>query len=94
MDTLLTIIGVLGLGALAIATWVFAAAARRYVTGEDLQDELDALQSDLSPYSRPWVPRGEKDRRQTAKVYSFPTTINGEYVAEDRRRIPDRRTRA
>lgn len=92
MDALLTVIGILGLGALLIAVWVFASAAKRYVTGEDVRAEMEALQSDLSPY-RQWVDREPKDRRKTpANV--FPITVNGVTIREDRRRNPDRRRAA
>lgn len=89
MDELLTIIGILGLGALLIAVWVFASAARRYVTGEDVRAEMEAMQSDLSPY-RHWVDRENADRRQTP-CNVFPITVNGAVIREDRRRQSDRR---
>ena len=92
MDILLTIIGILGLGALLIAVWVFASAAKRYVSGESMQNEMQAMESDFSPY-RHWADRGD-DRRRNKDPIVFPITINGEYIAEDRRVSPDRRRAA
>jgi len=40
MDVILSIIGVLGLGALLIAAWVFVSAAKRNVNGEHIHDEF------------------------------------------------------
>jgi hypothetical protein len=93
MDTLLTVIGVLGLGAFLIAAWVFASAAKRYVTGEDLREEMEAMQSDLSPYKH-WVDRAKQDRRQDSSSPSFPMTIDGILIKEDRRQRSDRRNAA
>jgi hypothetical protein len=90
MDIILTVIGILGLGALLIAAWVFASAAKRYVTGEDLREEMEALQSDLSPY-RHWVERERTDRRQRPPPNVFPITIKGTQIQHDRRRTNDRR---
>ena len=92
MDLLLTIIGILGLGAFLIAVWVFASAAKRYVTGEDVRAEMEAMQSDLSPY-RHWVNRDKTDRRKTP-CNVFPITVDGVTIREDRRRKPDRRRAA
>jgi hypothetical protein len=102
VDILLTIIAVLGLGALMIAIWVFVSAARRFVTGEDMEEEMRALKSDLSPYNtnhdaavkRHWVPRSGSERRVRNNVVDFPTVINGEFVPSDRRQQPDRRLQA
>lgn len=91
MDVVLTIIGILGLGALAIAVWVFAAAAKRYVTGEDIREEMQALQSDLSPF-RHWVDRADDDRRQKTPPNVFPITVNGKVIREDRRKGNRRRS--
>jgi hypothetical protein len=102
VDILLTVIAILGLGALIIAAWVFVSAARRFVTGEDMAEEMRALNSDLSPYSsgyeapakRSWVPRSGSDRRVRSNVVEFPTVINGEFLPRDRRQQPDRRLQA
>ena len=93
MDTLLTIIAILGLGALVISAYVFISAAKRYVTGEDLNAEIKAMESDLSPY-RHWVDRADSDRRKNTQPVLFPISVNGELVTEDRRVNPDRRRAA
>lgn len=93
MDTVLTVIGILGLGALIIAAWVFVSAAKRYVTGEDLREEMEAMQSDLSPYKH-WVDRSKKDRRKDSNSVHFPITIDGMLIKEDRRQHSDRRRAA
>jgi hypothetical protein len=94
MDTVLTVIGILGLGALIIAAWVFVSAAKRYVTGEDLREEMEAMKSDLSPYKH-WVDRSRKDRRKDdSDSVHFPLNINGMLIKEDRRQHSDRRRAA
>ncbi|MEM6545737.1 MAG: hypothetical protein AAF680_12585 [Pseudomonadota bacterium] len=93
MDILLTIIGVLGVGALLISAWVFVAAAKRYVSGDDLEAEMAAMESDLSPY-RHWANRSTNDRRQNREAIVFPITINGVVIEHDRRRNLDRRRAA
>lgn len=90
MDILLSIIGVLGVGALVISAYVFVGAAKRYVSGEDLQDEMVAMQADLPP-RRHWIERAEADRRQNTQPVLFPITIDGVFVPEDRRVQSDRR---
>ncbi|WOJ95080.1 hypothetical protein R0135_07880 [Congregibacter variabilis] len=90
MDVLINIIGFLGLGALIIAAWVFASSAKRYITGEDLQDEMKAMESDLSPY-RHWKDRSDSDRRKQDPANVFPLIINGMEIKEDRRVHRDRR---
>jgi hypothetical protein len=90
MDTLLIIIAILGMGALFIALYVFAMAAKRYVTGEDLRAEMQALESDLSPY-RHWVDRDRPDRRTHKGAVVFPITVNGVLIREDRRQGERRR---
>ena len=69
MDTLLTIIAILGLGALLIAAVIFVAAARRYVSGESQHLESEALRSDLSPYRRNWAQRSHRDRAAFELLY-------------------------
>ena len=90
MEALLTLVGILGLGALLIALYVFASAARRYVSGETHRQERAAMSSDLSPY-RQWQQRAGTERRRDGAPPVFPTTISGIHVDEDRRIAPDRR---
>ncbi|MDA8962354.1 hypothetical protein N9052_00400 [bacterium] len=87
MDMLLNIIGFLGLGALIITAWVFAPSAKRYMSGEDLREEIDTI---LSPY-RPWKDRSGSDRRKQDRTNVFPLNINGMEIKEDRRVHHDRR---
>ncbi|MEM6484797.1 MAG: hypothetical protein AAF662_07440 [Pseudomonadota bacterium] len=97
MDTLLTIIGILGVGALLISVWVFLSAARRYVSDSELDAEFAASEDlavpdDLS--HRHYNPRSPDDRRKNDNVVTFPATINGVFVERDRRHLPDRRRSA
>ena len=90
MDTFLTIIGVLGLGALVIAAYVFANAAKRYVNGDTLRSEMEAMESDPSPY-RHWEERAPRDRRQNSEPVQFPLNVNGVVIEFDRRKGDRRR---
>lgn len=93
IDTLLSVLGILAIGACLIAVWVFAGAAKRYITGEDMREEMQAMESDLSPY-RHWVDRAPSDRRQARPPIQFPITVNGAVIREDRRSYQDRRRAA
>tara|TARA_R110002110_G_scaffold76898_1_gene202278 strand:- start:20429 stop:20704 length:276 start_codon:yes stop_codon:yes gene_type:complete len=86
MNMVLTIIAVLGLGALLISVVIFTMAARRYVSDDD--HESLGLVSDSG---RDYRPRNRDDRRQAPPPALFPITINGELIPEDRRQLPDRR---
>lgn len=86
MNMVLTIIAVLGLGALLISVVIFTMAARRYVSDED--SEPLGLVGDSG---RDYQPRNREDRRQAPPPSIFPITINGELIPEDRRQAPDRR---
>ena len=90
MDTLLSVIGLLGLGALIISAYIFASAAKRYVSGESLQAEMDAMDSDLSPY-RHWADRSKNDRRKNSEEVEFPLAVNGKVIEFDRRKGDRRR---
>ena len=86
MDTVLIIIGVLGLGAMVIAAYVFTVAARNYVSDSSergLPPTADAISA--------LIERSEFDRRQQEAVQSFPITVNGVEIENDRRQLPDRR---
>lgn len=86
MDTLLAAIGFLGLGALLIAAFVFASAARRYMAGPTQQDEV----VDLPSHRRARIER-LGDRRCNTEPVVFPLIIDGEVIREDRRRGERRR---
>ena len=94
MDVVLAVIAVLGLGALLISVYVFAAAARRYVTGESRREKRAALDSDLSPYRRSWVERSPHDRRDESRAVEFPLELGDLRIEVDRRMNPDRRRAA
>lgn len=90
IETLLSVLGILAIGAAFIAIWVFAGAAKRYITGEDVREEMQAMESDLSPY-RHWVDRSPSDRRQALTPLQFPISVDGLHIREDRRSYSDRR---
>ena len=82
MNATLTVAALLGLGALLISVYIFAASARHFVSEE--KNRADREQS-------PMVVRSSDDRRQSSGPASFPAMINGILVTEDRRHRPDRR---
>ena len=92
MDTVLIILGVLGLGAIAIAAYVFTAAARKYVSNNHHQERRGGGAAPSE--NQPRIDRSGTDRRQQASVQPFPITVNGVLVEEDRRHILDRRLAA
>ncbi len=87
MNTILIVLGVLGLGAIAIAAYVFTVAARNYVSA-DQERQLHTKQPD--PPNRPWVTRSNTDRRSGQPV-QFPLNLHGTVIPADRRQQPDRR---
>ena len=91
MDIVLIILGVLGVGAIAISAYVFTVAARNYVS-EDHKKRRLTPKSSLAR-SRMLIPRGEKDRR-SGKPVTFPLIVNGALIAKERRHQPDRRRAA
>ena len=88
MDTFLIILGVLGLGAILIAAYVFTVAARNYVSDNRHHDSPSEASSSNSPTL---TERSESDRRQIVTIASFPITVNGVLIAVERRLLPDRR---
>lgn len=101
MDTLLAVIAFLGLGALLIAAFVFASAARRYVGGgsardsarEQAQDNREA--GDPGPPRDPqWHRRSRDDRRRNTEPVRFPILVDGQLISADRRRGERRRNLA
>ena len=86
MDTVLLILGVLGFGAVVISAYVFTVAARNYVS-DDTSDEESISPTSLS---NKYILRAQTDRRQL-QVESFPITVNGITIDDDRRKQPDRR---
>ena len=83
MNTILLILGVLSLGAVLIAAYVFTVAARNYVS--DSNDAGDSF-VDNDEITRSFVERTDSDRRQNDNVIEFPITLaSGEVVYRDRR---------
>ena len=89
MEVVLIVLGVLGFGAIVIATYVFTVAARNYVSAED--NHRRRAQDGAPP--RQMVPRSPTDRR-SGKTVQFPLMVNGILIPEDRRHLPDRRKAA
>jgi hypothetical protein len=91
MDVVLIILGILGFGAIVIAAYVFTVAARTYVSAEDnSQRKNHAPREDTS-----FVERSPRDRRSgSGDSARFPLNVDGVVIAEDRRRLPDRRKAA
>jgi hypothetical protein len=82
MEAILTFVGVLGLGALLISVYVFAVAARNFVS----EDESRRVQYAANSGSSGWIPRSREDRRQNRASVQFPIRVNGEIVLHDRRK--------
>ena len=91
MDIVLIILGVLGVGAIAISAYVFTVAARNYVS-EDHKKHRSSPQGN-PVRARMLITRSEKDRR-SGKPVTFPLTVNGVLIAKERRHQPDRRRAA
>lgn len=104
MDAVITLLGVLGIGALLISVYVFAMAARRFVADEEPERHLyeephpsdDEAGSDYGAASNDdsWMPRSGQDRRQNDAPVVFPITVNGEMISRERRQGERRRRRA
>ena len=86
MDVILIILGVLGLGAIVIAAYVFTVAARTYVS-----NDLHTPQVSYSPQNkRGFVIREPRDRRRSVPA-QFPMTVNSVVITRDRRETGERR---
>jgi hypothetical protein len=86
MDVVLVILGLLGLGAVVISTYVFTVAARTYVS----DDHLHRRRNSNSNQPRDRAARSSIDRRSSRPV-TFPLTVNSILIANDRRTLPNRR---
>jgi hypothetical protein len=86
MDVVLIVLGVLGLGAVVVSTYVFTVAARTYVSDEHRRPRGNGNESQ----PRQQVARNPNDRRSGRPV-TFPLTVNSILIANDRRSRPDRR---
>ena len=90
MNIVLIILGVLGLGAIVIAAYVFTVAARNYVSAEELARREE---NNNGSGGKHLVERSPVDRRSGEPV-TFPLTVNGVVIPQDRRHQPDRRRAA
>jgi|SRR5690625_1897529 len=86
MNVLLAVIAVLGLITLILSVYIFAIAARSFVSG-DHPEPTDRL------HTRALVPRDRTDRRKASPAVLFPIVINGVVIPVDRRKGLDRRKR-
>lgn len=86
MDVVLIILGVLGFGAIVISTYVFTVAARTYVS----DDYRQPRKTTVDAQGKRQVVRNPIDRR-SGRVVTFPLTVNGILIANDRRAHQDRR---
>jgi hypothetical protein len=82
MDVVLITLGVLGVGAIIVSTYVFMVAARNYVSEEPTAPRGSA--------ENPLIERSPSDRRSGQPV-TFPLMVNGILIEKDRRTRPDRR---
>jgi len=87
MDVILTTLGIMGLGAIAISTYVFLVAARNYVS-EDNRPYQGNSSEPAPPHQL--VVRKSTDRRSGRSV-TFPLAVNGILITLDRRILSDRR---
>ena len=89
MDVLLIILGILGFGAIIVSAYVFTVAARNYVS----DDQKKYPRSASGPATPHRVARSPRDRRSGEPV-TFPLTVNGVRITQDRRAGPERRQAA
>ena len=87
MDAILATLGIMGVGAIAISTYVFLVAARNYVSDDDRPYGANSSEP-ASPH--PLIARNATDRRGGRPV-TFPLAVNGILIAIDRRTLADRR---
>lgn len=88
MNTVLLIIGILGIGAILIAAYVFTVAARNYVSDGQSSGAAGLAEDD----NRLYIVRSSQDRRQHTGNLTFPLTLqSGEVIEHDRRSVEDRR---
>ena len=86
MEVVLIILGVLGLGAIVISTYVFTVAARSYVSEDTWRHG-----SGHGEAARPKLVARNPVNRRSARPVTFPLTVNGILITHDRRLLPDRR---
>lgn len=89
MDVVLIILGILGFGAIIISAYIFTVAARNYVSDDD---QLK-YPSENSVAKRQMAARSASDRR-SGQAVTFPLTVNGMLITQDRRQSGERRSAA
>ena len=88
MDTVLIILGILGLGAILIAAYVFTVSARSSASENQLHRNR---MNEVPKPEQPTIARGETDRRRKPDSSSFPITVEEVEIKEERRQGPERR---
>jgi hypothetical protein len=89
MNTVLIVLGVLGVGAILISAYVFTVAARNYVSDSSDASNDGSYQADDQLL---YIVRSNTDRRSDKARASFPMTLpGGQIIQMDRRREPERR---
>lgn len=83
MEAILNLVGILGLGALLISVYVFAVAARKFVSDDEKKAPPFSAES---AGNDSWIPRSREDRRQNCDKVQFPLRVNGQLVLHDRRK--------
>ena len=90
MEAILTLVGLLGLGALLISLYVFAVAARKFVSDDERSRDRHATAA--RSIQDGWIPRNRDDRRQNRTRVQFPLRVNGQLILHDRRKGERRAT--
>ena len=85
MDTVLIVLGVIGVGAIVIAVYVFTVAARHYVS----DDENGAPNHNEPQFGKVLTNRNPGDRR-SGQPLTFPLMVKGARTPHDRYHLPDR----
>ena len=90
MNTFLLVLGVLGIGAVVIAAYVFTVAARNYVSEGHEKYNANAEDEEYL-----YIVRSPYDRRQGDTDADFPLKLSsGDVIPFDRRATADRRMQA
>lgn len=88
MNTVLIVLGVLGVGAILISAYVFTVAARNYVSDASASDD-ESGQADDQPL---YIVRSNTERRNDKVKADFPITLpGGQVISMDRRQKHERR---
>jgi hypothetical protein len=92
MNTVLLILAFLSVGAVVIASYVFMAAARNYVSEGSSEGQVsDDFQLD-GVNAPDYFVRSSQDRRQINNVIDFPITLTNGQVVFHERRLCERRS--